>query len=143
VVGLLSRDDGGIRAQHEVDSWVWDQVGLEFGDIDVQGSVESQGGSQGRDDLGDQSVQVGVGWSLDIEVSSADIVDGFVVQHDSDIGVLQQRVGGEDGVVWLNDGGGDLGRWVDGESQLGLLSVVDGESLQQQRSQSGSGSSSD
>jgi hypothetical protein len=143
VVGLLSGDDGGIRREHEVDSWVWDQVGLEFGNIDVQGSIESQRGSQGRDDLSDQSVQVGVGWSLDIQVSSADIIDGLIVEHDGNIGVLQQRVGGENGVVWLNDGGGDLGRWVDGESQLGLLSVVDGESLEQQRSQSGSGSSSD
>lgn len=143
VVGLLSGDDWGIRREHEVDSWVWDQVGLELSNIDVQGSIESQRGSQGRDDLGDQSVQVGVGWSLDIEVSSADIIDGLIVQHNSDVGVLQQRVGGENGVVWFNDGGGDLGRWVDGESQLGLLSVVDGESLEQERSQSGSGSSSD
>jgi len=49
-----------------VDSRIWHQVGLEFGDIDVQGSVESQGGSKGGDDLGDKSVQVGVGWSFNI-----------------------------------------------------------------------------
>ena len=55
--------------------------------------------------MGDESVQVGVGRSLNIEVSSADIVDGFVVEHDSDIGVLQEGVSGEDGVVGFNDGG--------------------------------------
>jgi hypothetical protein len=62
-----------------MDSWIWDQVGLEFGDIDIQGSVESEGGGQWWDNLGDQSVQVGVGWSFDIEISSADIIDGFVI----------------------------------------------------------------
>jgi hypothetical protein len=72
-----------------MDSWIWDQVGLEFGDIDIQGSVESEGGGQWWDNLGDQSVQVGVGWSFDIEISSADIIDGFVIQHNGNIGVFQ------------------------------------------------------
>ena len=75
-----------------MDSWVWDQVGLELGDINIEGTIESEGSSEGRDDLGDESVQVGVGWSLDIEVSSADIIDGLVIKDDSDIGVLQKRV---------------------------------------------------
>ena len=88
-----------------MDSWVWHQVGLELSNIDVEGTVESEGGSQGRDNLGNESVQVGVGWSLDIEVSSADIIDGLIVEHDSDISVLKERVSGEDGVVWLNNGG--------------------------------------
>jgi len=101
-----------------VDSWIRDQVGLEFGDINVQGTVESQGCGQGRDDLGNKSVQVGVGGSLDVQVSSADIVDGFVIQHDGNVGVLQQRVGGQNGVVGFNDGSCNLGRWVDGETQL-------------------------
>jgi len=40
--------------------------------------------------LGDQSVQVGIGGSFDIEVSSADIIDGFIIEHDGNIGVFQQ-----------------------------------------------------
>jgi hypothetical protein len=119
-----------------VDSWIWDQVGLELGDIDVQGTVESEGGSQGGDDLSDQSVEVGVGWSLNVEVSSADVIDGLVVKHDGDISVLEEGVGGQNGVVWLNDGSGDLRRWVDGEAELGLLSVIDGESLEEEGSES-------
>jgi hypothetical protein len=116
-----------------VNSGIGHQVGLEFGDIDVQGAVESQGGSQGRDDLSNQSVEVGVGGSLDIEVSSSDIVDCFVVEHDADIGVLKKRVGGKDGVVGLNHGGGDLGGRVDGEAELGLLAVVNRKSFQKER----------
>ena len=65
-----------------MDSWVWDQVGLEFSDIDVKGTIESEGSGQRGDDLSNKSVQVGVGGSFDIEISSADIVDGFIVEHD-------------------------------------------------------------
>ena len=55
--------------------------------------------------MSNKSVQVGVGGSLDVEVSSADVIDGLVVEHDGDVGVLEKRVGGKDCVVWLNDGG--------------------------------------
>ena len=76
-----------------MDSWIWDQVSLEFGDINVKGTIESEGGSEGGDNLGNESVEVGVGWSLDVEVSSADVIDGFVIDHDSNIGVLKKGVG--------------------------------------------------
>ena len=126
-----------------MDSWVWDQVSLELGDIDVKGTIESEGSGQRGDNLGNKSVKVGVGWSLDIEVSSADIIDGLVIKDDGDIGVLKKGVSGEDGVVWLNNGGGDLWGWVDGETELGLLTVIDGESLEEERSETGSGTSTD
>jgi len=143
VIGFLGGDDWGVRRQHEVNSWVWHQVGLELSDINVQSTIESEGGSEGGDNLSDESVQVGVGWSLDIEVSSADIVNGLIVEHDGDIGVLEKGVGGEDGVVWLNNGGGDLWGWVDGETELGFLTVVDGKSLEEERSETGSGTTTD
>merc|ERR1712050_159835 len=124
VVSLLGRDDWGVGGEHEMDTWVWHQVGLELSDINVEGTIESEGGSQGRDNLGNDSVEVGVGWSLDIEVSSADIVDGLVVEHNGNIGVLKEGVGGEHGVVWLNNSSGDLWGWVDSESELGFLSII-------------------
>ena len=126
-----------------MDTWVWHQVSLELSDIDVKSTIESEGSSEGGDNLGDDSVQVGVGWSLDVKVSSADIVDGFVVKHDCDIGVLKEGVGGQDGVVWLNNGGGDLWGWIDGESELGFLTIIDRKSLEEERSESGSGTSTD
>jgi len=126
-----------------MDSWVWHQVGLELSNINVQSTIESEGGSEGGDNLSDESVQVGVGWSLDIEVSSADIIDGLIVEHDGDIGVLEEGVGGENGVVWLNNGSGDLWGWVDGETELGFLTVVDGKSLEEERSETGSGTTTD
>lgn len=43
---------------------------------------------------------------------------------------------GQNRVVGLNDGSGDLRRGVDGEAEFGLLSVVNGESLEEEGSQS-------
>jgi len=143
VVGFLGRDDWSVSDQWEVNPWVWDQVGLELGKIDVQGTIESERGGDGGDDLTDQPVQVGVGWSFDVQVSSADIVDGFVIDHESAIGVLQSGVGGQDGVVWLDDSGGDLWGWVDGEFQLGFLAIVNRQSFHQQRGKSGSGTTTE
>merc|ERR1719273_643208 len=143
VVCLLSGDDWGVGGKHEMDTWVWHQVGLELSDIDVEGTIESEGGSEGRDDLSDDSVEVGVGWALNVEVSSADIVDCLVVKHDGNIGVLKEGVGGEHRVVWLDDSGGDLWGWVDSESELRLLSVVDRESLKEEGSKTRSGTTSD
>jgi len=143
MISLLSGDNWGIGRKHEMDSWVWHQVGLELSDIDVEGTIESEGGGERGDNLSNESVQVGVGWSLNIEVSSADIVDGLVIDHDGDISVLEEGVSGEHRVVWLNNGGGDLWGWVDGETELGFLTVVDGKSLEEERSKSGSGTSTD
>merc|ERR550534_3345414 len=91
------------------------------------GTIETKGGGDRWDDLSDQSVEVGVSWSFDVQVTSADIVDSLVVDHESTVRVLQGGMGGEDGVVWLNNGGGDLGSWVDGELKLGFLAVVDAQ----------------
>jgi hypothetical protein len=126
-----------------MDSWVWHQVGLELSNINIQSTIESEGGSEGGDDLSDESVQVGVSWSLNIEVSSADIVDSLVIKDNSNISVLQEGMGGEHGVVWLNNGSGDLWGWVHGETKLGFLTVINGKSLEEKGSESGTGSSTD
>jgi hypothetical protein len=94
------------------------QVGLEFSNINVKGTIESEGSSKRGDNLGNESVQVSIGGSLNIEVSSADIIDGFVIKHNSDISVLKEGVGSEHSVVRLNDCSGDLRRWIDGETKL-------------------------
>ena len=139
MVGLLSRDDWGIGGQGEVNTWVGHQVGLELSEIHVQGTIEPEGGGDGGDDLANQTVQVGVGWALDVKVAATDVVDGLIVDHEGAVGVLQGGMGGQDGVVGLNNSGGDLGGGVDGELELGLLAVVNAETLHQQGGESRSG----
>ncbi len=141
LAGLSGRQDWGKGLHHEVDAGVGHQVDLELVEVNVQVTLEAEGGSQGGDDLGDQAVEVGVGWGSNIKVALADVVDGLIVIHEVDIGVLQQSVGGQDGVVGLNDGGGHHGGGVDGEGQLGLLWVVLGKALQKEAGMSGTGTS--
>merc|ERR1711877_86856 len=143
MVSLLSGDDRGVGGQGEVDTWVGHQVGLELSQIDVEGTIEAEGGSDGADDLGDQTVQVGVGWALNVEVTTADIVDGLVVNHEGAVGVLQGGMGGEDGVVGLYHSSGHLRSRVHSELQLGLLAVVDGETLHQQGGEARAGTTTE
>ena len=76
-----------------MDSGIGHEVGLEFSDINVKGTIESKGGSKGGDNLSDESVQVSVGWSFNIKSSSADIINRFIIKHDSNIGMFKKRMG--------------------------------------------------
>ena len=87
---------------------VWHQVSLELGQINVQSTVKSERSGDGGDNLSNQSVQVSVGWPLNVQVSSADVVDGFIVDHEGTVRVLEGGVSGQDGIVGLNNGGRDL-----------------------------------
>jgi len=139
MVGLLGGDDRSVRGEHEMDTGVRHQVGLEFGDVDVQGTIETKGGGQRGDDLGQQTIQVGVGGALDVQVATADVVKGFVVDLVGDVGVLEERMDAQHGVVRFNNGGGDLWATPDGEGDLGLFAVIDREALKQQAAETRTG----
>ena len=96
MVGFLGRNDGSIGDEGEVDTWVGHKICLELCEIHVQCTVETKGGRDGGDDLADQTVEVGVGGSLDIQVPAADIVDCLVVYHEGTVRVFQSGMGGED-----------------------------------------------
>ena len=81
---------------------------LELVKIDIESSVKSEGSSDGGNHLSDEPVQVGVARSLNVQVSSADVVDGLVVDHEGTVGVFEGGMGSQDGVVGLNHGGRDL-----------------------------------
>jgi hypothetical protein len=141
MVGLVSRNDGSIRAQHKVDSGIWHQVGLELIDIHVKASLKTERGGQRGNELSDQSVKIGVIGLLNIQRPSANVVDGLVVQEEGNIGVFQQGVSRKNGVVGLHNGSGQLGRGINAEIELGFLSVINGETFEQQRTESRASSS--
>ncbi|KAA8594118.1 hypothetical protein FQN60_004952, partial [Etheostoma spectabile] len=143
MVSLLSRDDRGIGGQREMDTGIWHQVCLELCQINIEGTIETKGSSNRGQNLTDQPVQVGVRRTLNIEVPTADIVDGLVIHHEGTVRVLQGGVGCQDGVVGLHHSGGHLGSWVDGELQLGLLAIVDRQTLHQQRGETRAGPTSE
>jgi hypothetical protein len=126
-----------------VNTWVWHQVSLELGNINVQGTIETERCREGRDNLSDETIQVGVRWALNVEGTTADIVHGFVVKHDGNVSVLEKRVRGQHGIVWFYDGRGDLRTRVDGETQFGFTSVIYRQTLKEQRSETGSSTTTD
>ena len=66
-----------------MDPGVRHQVGLEFSQINIQGTIETERSSDGGDNLTNEPVEVGVGWSLDVKVPTADVIDGFIVNLNS------------------------------------------------------------
>ena len=85
--------------------------------------------SDGGNNLTDQSVEIGVSWSLYIQITPADVIDGFIVHHEGTVGVLQGGVGGQDGVVRLHHRSRCLGSRVDCKVKLHLLGKLNGKSL--------------
>merc|ERR1712098_437852 len=86
VVSLLSRNDRGVGGQREVDTGIWHQVGLELGQVNIEGTIKTKGSSDGGHNLTDQPVKISVSGALDIEVPTADIVDGLVIDHEGTVG---------------------------------------------------------
>jgi hypothetical protein len=93
--------------------------------------------------LCNETVQVLVVGALYAQVPPADVVDGLVINHEGAVGVLQCGVSGQDRVVRLDHGGGDLRCRVDTELQLALLAIVDGQALHQQSTEAGASSATE
>ncbi len=121
--------------QRKVNARIRDQIGLELSEIHVEGAIETERGGDRGDNLANQTVQVGVCGALNVQVATADVVDGLIVDHEGAVRVLQSGVGGQNTVVRLNDGGGDLRGRVNGKLQLALLAVVHRETLHQEASE--------
>lgn len=61
--GLAVSHQGSIGGQGEVDSWVGNQVGLKLCHVHIESSIKPKRSCDGRDNLGNEPVQVGVGRS--------------------------------------------------------------------------------
>lgn len=93
--------------------------------------------------MSNEAVQVLVVGALKTKVSSADVVDCLVVDHEGTVGVLKGGVGGKNGVVWLDNGSGGLRSWIDTELQLNLLAKVDGQTLHEEGTETRSSSTTE
>ena len=91
-----------------MDPWVGHQVGLELVQVNVQGAIKPERGSDGGDNLTDQPVKISVGWPVNVQVSATNIVDGFVVDHEGTVRVFQGGVSAQGGVVGLNNSSSHL-----------------------------------
>ena len=82
---------------------VWHQIGLELVEVNIKSTIKTQRGSNGRDNLTNQTIQIGVSWPFNIQITTTDIVNSLVVNHESTIGMIQGGVGSQDRVVRLNN----------------------------------------
>jgi hypothetical protein len=76
---LLGRDDRCITNQWVVNAGVWDQIGLELVQVDVERTVKAQTGGNGADNLSNQAIEVLVVGTRNIQAAAADIVDSLVI----------------------------------------------------------------
>merc|ERR1719347_366135 len=129
MVSLLRRDDWGVGDEREMDPGVGHQVSLELSQVNIESSVKSERGGDGGHNLANELVEVGVRGSLDVKVPPADVVDGFIVDHEGTVGVFQGGVGGQDSIVRLNYGCGNLGSRINSKLKLGLLAIVNRKPL--------------
>merc|ERR1711896_36585 len=114
---LLGSSGGewGETNHEEMESWEWDQVDSELSEIGVELTWESDGAGGTRHGDGDEMVKITIGGGGELKSSEADIVEGFVIDDHALIGVLNELMDGESGVVGLDNGVGDLGGGEDGE----------------------------
>jgi hypothetical protein len=139
----LATNDGRIANQRVMNARVRDQISLELIQIHVQRPIKPQAARNRADDLRNQAIEVFIIRARDVEVAATDVVDGLVVDEESAVGVLNGAVGGEDGVVWLDDGRGHAGRGIDGELELAFLAVVGGEAFEEEGAKAGAGAAAE
>lgn len=93
--------------------------------------------------MGNQSVQILQVRAFNAKVTSADVVDGLIVDHETAVRVLQSGVGGQNRIVRLDDGGGHLRRGIHAELKFALLAVVDRETLHEQGTKARAGTTAE
>jgi len=138
-----ARSQRSESSHEEVETWEWDEVDGEFSEVGVQLTRESEAASDARHSSGDEVVQVTVGWRGKLQGSEANVIQSFVINDHNFISIFDELVDGEGGVVWLDDGVGDLWRWEDREGAHHSVGVFLADFGDEKSSHSGSSSSSE
>ena len=61
-----------------------------------------------KNNLRNHTIEVSVRRTLNIQISTADVINRLVVNHESTVRVLQSSVGSQNRVVWFNNSSGNL-----------------------------------
>jgi hypothetical protein len=99
----------------EMKSGERNEVHSELPEVGVELTGETDGAGSTRHSNGDEMVQITIGGGGKLKSPEADIIESFVIDDHALIGVLNELMDGEGGVVWLNNGIGHLGGGEDGE----------------------------
>jgi len=108
----------GSESDHEeVKTGEGNHVDGQLTQVRVQLTRETQAGGNTGHDGRDEMVQVAVRGVRELESTHADVVESLVINAEGFIGVLNQLVDGESGVVGLNNGVGNLRGGNDGKGR--------------------------
>lgn len=100
----------------EVETREWNHVDSQLSEIRVKLTGEAKTGGDTGHNGRDQVVEISIRWVGELEGSHADVVESLVIDTEGLIGVLDQLMNGKGGIVWLDNGIRDLGRWNNRES---------------------------
>jgi len=110
-----SGGQGSETDHEEVKSGEGNQVDGQLSKISVQLTRESEAAGNTGHGSRDEMVKITISGGGELEGSEADVVEGFVVDDLDFIGVFDQLMDGEGGIVGFDDGVRDLGGGEDGE----------------------------
>jgi len=116
--------EGSETSHEEVETGEGDQVNSELSQVGVKLTGEAEAAGDTGEGSRDQVVKITVGGGGELEGSEADIVEGLVINAHNLIGVLDELMDREGGVVWLDNGVRDLGGWHDGEGGHDSVGVL-------------------
>jgi len=135
--------EGGETGHEEVETGEGDEVDTDLSQVRVELTGETEAAGHAGHGGGDQVVKITVGGGGELEGTEADVVKGFVVNAHNLIGVFDELMDREGGVVGLNDGVGDLGGWHDGESGHNSVGVLFTDLGDQEGAHAGTGSTTE
>merc|ERR1711937_895060 len=102
----------GCKAYHEeVQPREWNEIHCQFTKISVQLTWEAKARCDATHCCTDEVAQVTIGWCGQLKGPETDIVQGLIVKQHTFICILHQLMERQYGIVGLNDGIRDLGRW--------------------------------
>jgi hypothetical protein len=142
VISLFTRNQRSIGRNEHVKTRIRDKDSGEVVDIHIERSRETKRGSQGRNNLCHESINILVRRTFNIKGSAAYVVKRLIVQVEGKIRILKKRVCREHSIIGLYNRRRYLRRGSNGKTHLGLTAEVNGKTLQEKRSKTGTSSSS-
>jgi len=114
----------GETSHEEVETGEGDKVDSELSEVRVKLTWETEAAGDTGEGSWDEVVKITIGWGGELEGTEADIVEGLVVNAHNLIGVFDELMDWEGGVVGFNDGVWDLGGWHNWESGHDSVGVL-------------------
>merc|ERR1711970_1136483 len=114
---LLGTSGGrwGESGHEKVETGEGDHINSQLSQIGIQLTGESETGGHTRHGSRYQMVQITIGWGGQFKGTEADVVEGFVIDAVGLVGVLNELMDGEGGVVGFDNGIRYLWRWYNRE----------------------------